>query len=1519
MAKLIFQPFLLVILVVISALGNIVERDESKCSENNPPIQCSWNYLAYFPRKFVTGTMENIMVSIHGYPKPVDVNITLSEYKFLYPTKNSKIYTSVSQMVQPGGVLTKIPIYIPNGIPSFIKVSISGLGERYGNMSWAFQNSTQSTVQQEGGVSLFIQSDRPIYKPKQTIKFRVIAVDSNLRASGGKLDKVIILNPSGSRMRQWNDIDVSNGYASFELKTSEKPVLGNWKIEVFYKNYKKTLQIKLEKLVLPKFQVTVTPPSYITKDTETVEAEVCAKYSYGKSVFGKLSGKICYKRMRRYWYWYGHPEEKEICETTNKKIDGCTTISMDVRKNQEHLVKGRDYVFTFEADVKEKATGITLSSKKATKETIRNGIEISMETENTKGYKPGFPLEIKIFTKTPDGAPVLQVPLTVEVYAINFKKNITTTNGMYLLKLDPIPIKTRDLSVSVYELGDKVNRESLSLTPWYSPSHSYLEIEKLFNGDAKIGSFVDMKVHYTTVDPYPANRTIYYSTICAGNIVDSGSFVRTFIGTGFLSTTRQTTRSSGPFLHEKDFKGELQRFGPPTRPPLPAGGFKTSSFQFSFDITKEMMPFCRMNVYYLRQQEVVAANTQFEVEDIFENPVSMEFSEEEVRPGNSLKLKLKAAPNSKVAVTAVDQSVYFLADSNNLKQNDILAIRKAMDIEPTRRGRYNSNRCYGRRYRRRRSFPPYFHDNELFLDSEEAFNGVGASVMTSFRIDPRPCSIIPEVAYALGAGNDLSDGGPDKKKTADTRVRKDFPETWLWLDETVQSNGTKEIDVTVPDTITSWHASAFGISKSLGLGVAKSANVRVFQPFFVSLNLPYAVVRGEEVTVPAAVFSYLENACISVKVSLKYSQDYEMIAGPAAKACICGGRTATILFKIVPIKLGKIPIRITAQTLENNVCASGKVLDHSVSTADILVRKLLVEPEGVKNSYTLSSFMCTKDTPITFFKLRRPENLVPGSIYSKVSVMGDIMGSSLSNIDELLAMPYGCGEQNMLKFAPNIFIMNYLNSTNQATGSIKTKALDYMRSGYQRELTYKRLDDSYSAFGERDDAGSTWLSAFVLKSYAQARPWIEIDDMEIKKTAYWLMQLKKGNSSCILKSGTLHNKAMAGGVKSAATLNAYVVISLLESDDLHKWSKHSVQLQDIVYGCVAKELDDIKDSYSLAIMAYMFAKFEDEAMYKKIMMKLEAMAIKEDGMTHWEEEKEKGEAKPTSSWYYQARSTDIEQTAYVLLAMLEKDGKSAISKAVPIVRWLSKQRNDLGGWSSTQDTVLAMQSLAMFAELTYGASLNMKIDVTGSEDNFQHSFNIGSSNSLVLQQVEDIPVPGTLKVKADGDGCAIVQAIVRYNEKKAIPKASFIVEASVSPLKSGKLTNLKTCYSQEIKICPKWLGTKKGSNMAIIDVAMVSGFEANEKSLNKLIVWSSFPGIKDIETKGRNVYFYLNSIPAGINSCFSFIVDQTNVVDKMKEVPIKVYDYYDTEKSATIMYGIEKGSCKGVIKTKRFN
>ena len=65
------------------------------------------------------------------------------------------------------------------------------------------------------------------------------------------------------------------------------------------------------------------------------------------------------------------------------------------------------------------------------------------------------------------------------------------------------------------------------------------------------------------------------------------------------------------------------------------------------------------------------------------------------------------------------------------------------------------------------------------------------------------------------------------------------------------------LNLTVPDTVTTWVADAFAISESSAFGIAEMpATVLAFQPFFVSLSLPYSVIRGEEMTVIATVFNY---------------------------------------------------------------------------------------------------------------------------------------------------------------------------------------------------------------------------------------------------------------------------------------------------------------------------------------------------------------------------------------------------------------------------------------------------------------------------------------------------------------------------------------------------------------------------------------------------------------------------------------------------------------------------------------
>jgi len=57
------------------------------------------------------------------------------------------------------------------------------------------------------------------------------------------------------------------------------------------------------------------------------------------------------------------------------------------------------------------------------------------------------------------------------------------------------------------------------------------------------------------------------------------------------------------------------------------------------------------------------------------------------------------------------------------------------------------------------------------------------------------------------------------------------------------------------------------------------------------------------------------------------------------------------------------------------------------------------------------------------------------------------MGPSIQGLDSLLQMPSGCGEQNMLNLAPDVYIMKYLDASGLTTPAIAAKALSFMING----------------------------------------------------------------------------------------------------------------------------------------------------------------------------------------------------------------------------------------------------------------------------------------------------------------------------------------------------------------------------------------------------------------------------------------------------------------------------------------
>lgn len=103
-----------------------------------------------------------------------------------------------------------------------------------------------------------------------------------------------------------------------------------------------------------------------------------------------------------------------------------------------------------------------------------------------------------------------------------------------------------------------------------------------------------------------------------------------------------------------------------------------------------------------------------------------------------------------------------------------------------------------------------------------------------------------------------------------------------------------------------------------------------------------------------------------------------------------------------------------------------------------------------------------------------PKNLVEGSERIEVSAVGDLLGPTMVNLDNLIHLPTGCGEQNQIHLMPNLIILSYLKYTGQSTPTIENEAVGFLERGYQQQLSYKRDDGTFSAFGDRDEGSSVW-------------------------------------------------------------------------------------------------------------------------------------------------------------------------------------------------------------------------------------------------------------------------------------------------------------------------------------------------------------------------------------------------------------------------------------------------------------
>ncbi|XP_042342251.1 alpha-2-macroglobulin-like protein 1 isoform X2 [Plectropomus leopardus] len=1339
-----------------------------------------------------------------------------------------------------------------------------------------------------------IQTDKPIYKPGQTVQFRIASMDANFIPVGRTYKVVELQDPNSNRIAQWLDKTIVSGILDLSHPMIPEAVQGSYTIRATTnKGEQISHSFDIKEYVLPKYEVKVHLPSVITILDQEATFQICGKYTYGKPVIGSVKATFCRNAVR--FYWFPITQQSDLCKlytlTTDKS--GCATQVMNM--TEFSLEKSMyDDSFELDAEMEEYGTGVTLrgSGKTSFSSHIRT---VSFE-DVPAAYKPGIALEGKVKVIGPDNN---AVPNEAVYLFAGDSQNLTLTTdtqGMASFSLDTtdwtgsVNLKARSRKTEenepyVANLRRPEYRSAFHhVAAFYSKSSSFL---KLMQVSGKISCDKD--------------ATVRAQYIIQGEELKKGQDVLDFF---YLVMSRG---------------GIVQHGRVPVA--VKAGTVNKGELSVSLRQVTNLAPFAQVVVYTVMPSgEAVADSRDFPIQLCLNNKVSLKFSSLQQLPAEKTTLSLQAHPGSMCSVRAIDQSILLLQPEQELTVDSVysqLPLQKLSgysyevedfepypcfsvpmpepepepepEVEPELEPEQELAVDVEAAGRAKRSL--YYGPTNQKNDVYSIFKEIGIKIVTNSDVK-KPYNCLErnyELYYDSGDYSDMpvgiafvsSDEEPWSGKTKET-IRTYFPETWIWELVSVGDSGSVNVEKTVPDTITKWAAGAFCVS-SVGFGVSPNTGLTAFQPFFVSLTLPYSVIRGEVFTLKATVFNYLSK-CIMVKITLADSDQYTFrnCDGCQYSVCLCGEESRTFSWIVTPTALGQVNLKVSAEALKTDtLCGNEVATVPDMGRIDTVVRTLLVEAEGTPQMVSHNALLCPAEAPVEKkISLLMPEMFVAGSARATVSVLGDLMGRAMKNLDKLLAMPYGCGEQNMVLFAPNIFILNYLKSTGQLTEDIQDRATRFLESGYQRELTYKHDDGSYSAFGKNDESGNTWLTSFVMKSFGGARPYIFVHAKHIKEAKRWLFKHQRPDG-CIRSVGKLFHNGMKGGVSDDVSLTAYITAALLELDS--NASDPMVQnCLNCLKAAVGGQMDNL---YTTALLSYTFTLAGDEEMRSKLITYLHQKSNTQGGTRHWDRAGASGKG---------LDSLEVEMTSYVLLALLSGPAMQdfGLDYSSSIVRWLAQQQNPYGGFSSTQDTVVALQALAKYGAATYSSEGSTTVTVT-SLGGLNKEFMVDQSNRLLYQEERLSEVPGEYTVRAQGQSCVLAQISMHYN----IPPPPDFSAFNISTNTMAKCNISRPQLILFVHV--RYQGRREETNMVIINIKLLSGYILDKSSLTLL---KSDRSVKRVDVEEGYINIYLDGLKKDETKIHSVTLEEDQPVRNLKPAVVKVYDYYQTSDEAVTEY-----------------
>ncbi len=326
-------------------------------------------------------------------------------------------------------------------------------------------------------------------------------------------------------------------------------------------------------------------------------------------------------------------------------------------------------------------------------------------------------------------------------------------------------------------------------------------------------------------------------------------------------------------------------------------------------------------------------------------------------------------------------------------------------------------------------------------------------------------------------------------------VRSYFPESLYVNPEIITDReGRSSIVIPAADSITTWRMAMIASTQHGALGTSTSA-LKVFQDFFVDLDLPVTLTQEDRVSIPIAIYNY-SGSPGDVTLHLQPEDWFALVDDVAEKTItLNSARVGGSQFMLQANRIGKYKLTLLASMKDDP------------ARADVVVREIEVIPNGREQALVFNGRL----ENMVEHQLTFPAGSIPDASKILVRLYPSPLSQIVEGMDSILQMPSGCFEQTSSTTYPNVLALDYMKRTNKLTPEIHAKAEGYIANGYQRLLTFEVPGGGFSWFG--DAPANKILTAYGLMEFHDMSNVYDVDPKLLQRTQQWLagQQLPDGS------------------------------------------------------------------------------------------------------------------------------------------------------------------------------------------------------------------------------------------------------------------------------------------------------------------------------------------------------------------------------------------------------------------------